>query len=60
MNGPISFDIIANDSGPMGWQMGFGVGEAYDVHSIKTYTYNSPVWETLNPVKRIAKWIQEN
>ena len=60
INAPISFDILSTEEQPVGWQIGVGPGVAYDVHKIKSYTYNTDVWETWNPTKRLIEWIKGN
>ena len=60
INAPISFDILSTEEQPVGWQIGVGPGVAYDIHKIKSFTYNTAVWETWNPTKRLIEWIKGN
>lgn len=59
IGGPVSLELVSNDTGVIGGQVGAGIGHSLDLHQIESYTYNSKVWKHWNPAKKIAKWFME-
>ena len=53
--GSLDFLFDSKENKYAGWQIGVGGGQTYDIHRTTSYTYNSTVWKTWNPTKRIAE-----